>query len=118
MEEYLGRANKTVAELREETRPLATKKVIRALTLAKIVEEEKIEVSDAEIDDEIENVTKGATENKEGLEKVLNTPQARESIGQTLITRKAVQRLTEMAKETKKAKTTKTPKTKQKEEAK
>ena len=118
MEEYLGRANKTVEELREETRPLATKRVIRALALGKIMEEEKIEVSDAEIDNEIENVTKGATENKEGLEKVLNTPQARESIGQTLITRKAVQRLTEMAKETKKAKTTKTPKTKQKEEAK
>ena len=118
LEEYLGRANKTVVELREETRPLATKKVIRALALAKIVEEEKIEVSDTEIDDEIENVTKSATENKEGLEKVLNTPQARESIGQSLVTRKAVQRLTEIAHETKKAKTAKTAKTKQKEEAK
>ncbi len=67
-------------------------------------EEEKIEVSDEEINTEIENMLKGATEKKEELGKFLNTPQARESIKQTLITRKAVQRLVDIAKAPKKTK--------------
>ena len=40
---------------------------------------------------------KSTTENKDKLKKVLNTPQIRESIEQTLITRKTVQRLIEIA---------------------
>jgi hypothetical protein len=39
-------------------------------------------------------MTQSATEKKEELKKVLNTPQVRESIEQTLLTRKTVQRLT------------------------
>jgi len=97
LEEYLGSINKTEEELREELRPLATKGVTRSLVLGKVAEEEKIEVSDSEINTEIENLTKSATENKDELEKVLNTPRARESIGQTLITRKTLQRLVEIA---------------------
>ena len=66
--------------------------------LGKIAEEEKIEVSDAEIESEIEKLTKSATENKDELQKFLNTPQARQSIRQLLITRKTIQRLVEIAK--------------------
>jgi hypothetical protein len=39
-----------------------------------------------------------AAENKDELNKFLNTPPARESIKQVLITRKTVQRLVEIAK--------------------
>ncbi|GAI31106.1 unnamed protein product, partial [marine sediment metagenome] len=45
---------------REELKPAATKRVTRSLVLEKIAEAEKIEVSDAEIDTEIENMTRGA----------------------------------------------------------
>ncbi len=98
LEEYLSRINKTEEQLREELRPLATKRVTRSLVLGKIAEEEKIEVSDAEIESEIEKLTKSATENKDELQKFLNTPQARQSIRQLLITRKTIQRLVEIAK--------------------
>jgi len=98
LEEYLGSINKTEEELRQELNPLATKRVSQSLTLGKITEEEKFEVSDSEISAEIENMTKSATENKDELTKFLNTPQARESIKQTLITRKTIQRLVEIAK--------------------
>jgi trigger factor len=98
LEEYLRNINKTEEELHEELNPLATKRVTRSLVLGKVVEEEKIEVSGSEIDTEIENMIKSATENKDELEKFLNTPQARESIKQTLITRKTIQRLVEIAK--------------------
>ena len=97
LEEYLGSINKTEEELRQELNPLATKRVSQSLTLGKIAEEEKLEVSDSEISAEIENMTKSATENKDELNKFLNTPQARKSIEQTLITRKTIQRLVEIA---------------------
>jgi len=99
LEEYLKSINKTEEELREELRPLATKRVTQSLVLGKIAEEEKIEVSDAEIDTEIENMTKDADgDKKDVLRGFLNAPPARESIKQTLITRKTIQRLVAIAK--------------------
>ncbi len=98
LEEYLGIINKTEEELRQELHPLATKRVTQSLVLGKIAEEEKFEVSDSEVSAEIENTTKSATENKDELNKFLNTPQAHKSIKQVLITRKTIQRLVEIAK--------------------
>ena len=97
LEQYLKSINKTEEELREELRPSAAKRVAQSLVLGKIAEEEKVEVSSPEVDTEIEEMTKGAAENKDQLVKALSTPQARESIEQTLITRKAMQRLVEIA---------------------
>ena len=98
LEEYLGSINKTEQELREELHPLATKRVTRSLVLGKIVEEEKIEVIDSEIEAEIENMTKSAAENKDEIQKFLNRPQSRESIKELLTTRKTIQQLVEIAK--------------------
>ncbi|GAI56320.1 unnamed protein product, partial [marine sediment metagenome] len=98
LEKYLASINKTEEELREELRPLATRRVTRSLVLGKVAEEEKIEVGDPEIDAEIEEMGKSATENKEELQKFLNTPQSRESIKQVLVTQKTIQRLVEIAK--------------------
>jgi len=103
LEEYLKNINKTEEELREELHPLATKRVTASLVLERITEEEKIEVGDAEIDTEIENMTKDADEDKrDKLKGFLNAPQARESIKQTFLTRKTIQRLVEIAKGSKK----------------
>jgi trigger factor len=99
LEQYFKSINKTEEEVREELRPVATKRVTASLVLGKIAEEEKIEVSDAEIDAEVENMTRSADEDKKDkLQGFLNTPQARESIRQTLMTRKTIQRLVEIAK--------------------
>ena len=98
LDEYLRSINKTEEELREELRPLATKRVTRSLVLGKVAEEEKIEANDSEINEEIGNMTKSAAENKDELQKFLNTPQPKESIKQLLITRKTIQRLVEIAK--------------------
>ena len=98
LEDYLASINKTEEKLREELRPLATKRVTRSLVLDKISEEEKFEISDSEIDSEIEDMTKGAAEGKGGeLKKLLNTPQSRESIKQFLVRRKTIQRLVDIA---------------------
>jgi len=97
LEEYLGSVGKTEEELHEELHPVAAKRITRSLVLGKVVEDEKIEISDAEIDGEIENIKNSATENRDELEKILDAPQARESIERTLLTRKTVGRLVEIA---------------------
>jgi len=99
LEEYLNSINKTVGELREELKPRATQRITDSLVLEKVFEEEKIEVSDTEIDAEIEEMLKDAGESKDELQKYLNTPQSKESIKQMLTTRKTIQRLVEIAKE-------------------
>ena len=99
LEEYLNRIKKTEEELRKELNPPATKRVTQSLVLGRIAEEEKFEVSDTEIDAEIENMTRDAGQDKKDeLNKYLNTPQARRSIEQVLITRKTIERLVEIAK--------------------
>ena len=105
LEEYLKSINKTEEELREELRPMATKRITSSLVLDKVAEEEKIEVSDAEIDAEIENTVKSNTMNRSEkdkieLEKLLSMPRSRESIKQLLITRKTIGRLVEIARST------------------
>jgi len=98
LEEYLSSINKTEEELRKELHPLATKRVTGSLVLGKIAEEEKIKVSSPEIDTEIKSLTKGAAENKDEMQKFLNTPQSRQSIKQVLTTRKTMHQLDEIAK--------------------
>jgi len=99
LEEYLRSINKTEKEIREELRPLATKRTTWSLVLEEIAEAEKIEVSDSEIDAEIESMVKDTDEaKKDELKGLLNTPQSRESIKQKLRTRKTIQHLVEIAK--------------------
>jgi trigger factor len=103
LEEYLSRIGKKEEELREELRPAATKRVIRSLVLGKIYEAEKIEVSEADIDIELERMIEGAGEKKDEARKQLNTPQVRSSLEQMVATRKTVQKLVEIAGKPKRA---------------
>ena len=65
--------------------------------LGKIAEEEKVEISDSEIDTEIDNMIKDVKENVDKIRESLRTPQVRESLRQGLLTRKTLQRLVEIA---------------------
>jgi trigger factor len=89
--------NKTGEELREEMRPLATKRVARTLVLEKVAEEEKIEVSDAEISAELEKLAPTIAGEKSEVQKWLSSSQAHSSVEQLLARRKAMQRLVEIA---------------------
>ena len=118
-EDYLKNMNKTEEDLREEIRPSATKMVTRSLMLGKIAEDEKIEIGQEEIDLEIENMANDtAPEKKDELFNMMNTPQVRESIERTLVTRKTVQLLTEIAESSSAAKKAKPKATKTKTETK
>lgn len=97
LEEYLGRIGKTEEQLREEMRPSATKRISRSLVLSEVSEAEKIEVGDDEIKAEVETMVAGVGGDKEEMMKRFDTPELRSSVKQMLTTRKAVQRLVEMA---------------------
>jgi trigger factor len=99
MEEYLQSINKTEEQLREELRPIATKNVNASLVIGKITEAEKIEVTDADIEKGIDGMADSTPEDKrEDLRKLLDNPQTRQSIKQSLMTRKTVERLVQIAK--------------------
>jgi trigger factor len=98
LEEYLRSINKTEAELREELRPVATRNVTSSLVIGKVAEMEKIEAGDAEVDAEIERMTTGTADDKKGeLRKLMDNPQTRDSIKRSLIMRKTIGRLVEIA---------------------
>jgi trigger factor len=97
LENYLQNVNKTMDSHREELRPVANRRVIRSLVLERIAEDEKIEVSNSEIDEEIEKMAKDADKQAEEVRKLFNLPQARQSIEQFLISRKTMERLKQIA---------------------
>jgi trigger factor len=96
VEEYLSRINKKEDEMREEMRPVAVRRVTRSLVLGRVAEAEKIEVSDEEINAELEKLVQGA-ENKTEMKERINSPQVRDSMAQMLTTQKTVRRLVEIA---------------------
>jgi trigger factor len=88
---------KNEEELRQELRPLATKRLTQALLLGKVAEEEKIEVSEAEVDEEIEAMAQSAGERREELKRLLSSAAARQSLQETSLIRKAIKWLAEIA---------------------
>lgn len=90
---------KSVEELKEALRPLAVNRITHALILGKVAEEEKIEVAEAEVDEEIESMAQGAGERGEELKKAFSSAAARQSMEEVLLTRKTLKRLTEIAQE-------------------
>ncbi len=104
LEEYLKSIDKTEEQLHEELQPVATRRVTQSLVLGKVAETEKIEVSEKEIDEEIEAMLKNVAGGNKELEKALKSPASRDSMRQVLLTRKTVGRLTAIAQGEKKKK--------------
>ncbi len=98
MEAYLKRINKTPEAFHEGLHTFAANQVKQSLVLGKIAEEEKIEVSDTEIDTEIENtVATIEYDQQEEARSILNTPKNRETIKNRMLKTKTLQRLAEAA---------------------
>jgi trigger factor len=104
IDDYLKSINKTVDQLREELRPSSTKRVAESLVVGKIAEQEQIKVDHEEIHAEMEEMVNTTSGDKEELRKALETPRNHESIEDTLIARKTIQRLAEIAQSVKEAK--------------
>jgi trigger factor len=101
LERYLQMVKKTEPEIREEVRPSATERVRRSLALGKLAEDEGLEVDAAEIDAEIENLVGQAgaagEEQIARYRQLFSTAEARASLANSLLTRKTIDRLAEIA---------------------
>ena len=99
MDEYLRSINKTPEQLQEDLRPVAIRNINASLVLSRISEQEKVEVTENEIKNGINNMIRGiGNDKKEEMIKLLDTPQNRQSITQSLKTRKTIERLSVIAK--------------------
>jgi len=97
LQTYLGYRGCTEEDFRDELRPVAEKKIATSLVLNKVFEAENIEVSDADIDAEVERMLQNAGERGEQMKEFFKSPQARESVKGELLTRKTIDRLVEIA---------------------
>jgi len=64
--------------------------------LGKLAEEEKIEISSSEVDNKVDEITNDA-EDKENARQFFSLPQVRQSIEQSLLTQKTMDRLLQIA---------------------
>jgi trigger factor len=98
MDQYLQSIQKTPEQLREDLRPLAIRSIRQSLVLTEVAQKEKIQIEKADLQSEVEGMTKDvAPERKDKLMELLNTPQVQVNIASSIATRKTVQRLTEIA---------------------
>ena len=98
MEQFLRGMGKTEEEFHEELHPLAEKRLVRGLVPGKVAEDEEMLITAADIDAEIEEMLKDAAdERKAELTAAFNSLQGRESVGQRLLSRRTVGRLTDIA---------------------
>ncbi|MEW6033251.1 MAG: trigger factor [Chloroflexota bacterium] len=97
MGDYLKSVNKTMEQLREEAQPVAERRLLRSLALGQLAEDEKVVVTPEEIAAEAERMSKDAGEKKEELRKFFELPSVRSSLENTILARKTVAHLVEIA---------------------
>lgn len=103
LQNWLNAIGKTEEEVRDELREQADITVKRALVLGELIDAEKIEVTPEDIDAEIDSlvgqmgVPGQAGTNMDAIRNLFDTPDGRASISNQLMTRKAVERIAEIA---------------------
>jgi len=97
LEDYLKNQKKSGQELRDELRPIASRQITRSMVLSKLAEAQSIVISDEELDAEIEIMAQNAGKNGDSLRKLFQSPGTRNTLRGTLITRKTIGCLVEMA---------------------
>lgn len=85
--------------IRESVRTDARARVRRSLALGKLVDLEQIDVEQNEVSDEIAESIRSAGQDSAAMARLLDQPQARDTISTRLKTRKALARLVEIATE-------------------
>lgn len=95
-------------KLKEQYKPLASEMVAQSLVIGQIALEEKTEVSDKDIDSEIELMLENSGGDKEKRRKRLDTNENREQLKRAIMVRKTIEKLKALAGSPAKKKKTKT----------
>lgn len=97
MEKFLEMSKKTLAEIEAEMKPEAERRVKVGVLFGEIAKLEKIEVTEAEINAEIEKMVgfSDPSINKDDIKAAYETPEKRREIGNNVIIKKTVEKLWE-----------------------
>ena len=98
LEDYLRFQDQTMDGLREDLRPNAVAQLERALLLGEIVQLEKLQVADEEIEARIEEMSAPWGIRADEVRQSLSSPEGQRSIRNQLLGSKAVERLVAIAK--------------------
>lgn len=95
-ETFLRQAGLSEETLREEFRPAAADRVRRSLVLAKLREAEGITATEQDVSDELDRIGGGGPQGAQ-LRQIFDTESGRETIERTLVSRRTVERLRQIA---------------------
>ena len=95
-EDYVAEAGKSDEEVRTELRPEAAERLTRYLVLRQLSLEEGIEVTDDDVEGEIDQMA-GTGESQEAIRNAFSTDNARTAIRNAILSRKVQERLGEIA---------------------
>jgi trigger factor len=94
---YMELIKKTPEQMHEDLLPAATERVRRSLALSQLAEDEKIEVTAADVNEEIEKMATGSGQQGEQMRQIFSSENGRAVIERNLTTRKTLERLAEIA---------------------
>jgi len=97
LERYLQQVGKSEAELLEEVLPLAEQRIRRSLVLSEVTEAEHIVATDEDVEAEIERLSAGIGEQGDELRRLFSQEAAKENLRRSLVTKKTLDRLVEIA---------------------
>ena len=97
METYLRFLGKSAEEWQEEMRPAAAERLKTYLVLRKVAEAEEIEISDEEVDAEIESLVSNSGDAIDSVRRAVSNEQARQTLRSSLFNRKVMEWLVGIA---------------------
>lgn len=97
LDQYLNMLQMTREAYRQQLRTAAEDRVRRQLLLGEIVRQEGIEVTDAELDEEIERRARGAGDQADAVRESLNSDESRQFLRSRLLGQRALDRLKTIA---------------------
>ena len=95
--QYLSWAGKSADEIREAARPEAEGRIKRALVLQKVASEHTLTVADEELDAEVERMAKDSSSEADQFRDLFKDAERRDSLRRMLVSRKALEFLSNMA---------------------
>lgn len=92
VEDYLKMTQRSLEQIREDLRQLAHTRVVNGLILSKLAATEEIEITDADVDNRIEELL-GQAQDQERMRELLSAPHMRDSVAERLRTSRTLDRL-------------------------
>ena len=97
MDTYLSYIGITPEEFQEELRPTARERLTRFLVLRKLAETEALEVTEEDIQNEVDSLIESAGENSEQMRRNLSSDAVRSNIGSSLLNQKIMGRIVDIS---------------------